>query len=208
MWAQVAYLRPERVEMPAAVRQALSDAHVRLGGAACSEKQIVVLRADRSRIVLPVQLDAAGRVMIGNARVMVLDMLGMLRQARMAGSLVYVWCRDAEALQRAGVQPMSGNAYALGALVWQLEGLAWHQRQQRPGEEEEEQRRRREGPTPMTAWERRGGVGRRGRRRREPGVVFELGPHGEWRQALPHREAALMLSVPSVTTGEPQRGAW
>ncbi len=200
MWAQVAYLRPERVEMPAAVRQVLSDAHVRLGGAACSEKQALVLRADRSGAVFDLQLDAAGTLMGGDStRGVALGMLAVLRQARLAGEPVYACCRDLEALRRRGVQPMSRKAHALEGLVWALEGLAWQQRQQRREEEKEESW---EGPTPMTAWERRGGAGRRGRRRREPGVVFELGPHGEWRRALPHCEAVQVLSrLLSVTTG-------
>ncbi len=176
--------------MPAAVRQALSDAHVRLGGAACGEKQVVVLRADPGGALLPVQLDAAGALAAGIARSTALEARAMLRQARMAGEPVYACWRDAEALRRAGVQPMSNVAQCWEALVWALEGLAWQQQQQR---REEEEWRRREGPTPMTAWERRGGSGRRGRRRREPGVVFELGPHGEWRRALPHHEAVQVL---------------
>ncbi len=98
-----------------------------------------------------------------------------MRQARAV-------CIDVEAgLQRAGLDPSTAATGRLQAHVWRLEALAWRQRQQL----------REEG---VRRWERRGGAGRRGRRRREPGVVFELGPWGEERRALPHEEAAWALA--------------
>ncbi len=189
---QVAYLEPERVELPRGVRQAFRDAHARLGGTACGSKHVLLhmsagmLRPGR----LSLAVDQRGRMVAPEGGPVFLRPLAsnigtLLRQARMAGDTMRAACWDVEAVRRAGLRPWSAAALLLEARVWRLEGLAWRQRQQRRRQEEEGGVRSR--------WERRGGAGRRGRRRREPGVVFELGPWGEERRPLPHAEAARVV---------------
>ncbi len=188
---QVAYLEPERVETPLGVRQALRDAHVRLGGTACGAKRVMFLAVSgqeggikASRLKLDQRrglLDLSGAaVPPGKLASMA---TALLHGARMARAPALVACREEEALRRAGLNPYHKNPIRLEARIWRLEGLAWRQRRQRRGE--------REGGG--VGWEQRGGAGRRGRRRREPGVVFELSAWGEERRALSHEEAAWVL---------------
>ncbi len=186
MHLQVAYLEPERVVMPPLVRQVLRDAHAWLGGAACGAKEVTLLSPDQpAGLCLSLVLDKWGDL-VGNGvvarppRLLLPNATCLLRQAHAAGVPLHLSCWDAEAMQRAGVEPLSRVAVLLQARVWWLEGLAWRQ-----------QRRERLGGGKR--WERRGGGGRRGRRRREPGVVFELGAWGEERRAVSHEEAAWVL---------------
>ncbi len=196
----MAYLEPERVEMPAGVRRVLSDAHARLGGAAGGTKEVLLLRGG----MVPWQqsvlmLDRAGR-MVNPAAPLTrmthalkaaqtrLVFGAALRQARMAGQPLHALCRPA-----GDHQPWAVDACSLEAHVWRLEGLAWQQqRQQRPPPP----------PPPRWqargVWERRGGAGRRGRGRREPGVAFELGAWGEACGAAAHEVAAWLLGLASM----------
>ncbi len=183
----MAYLEPERVEVPPAVQQSLRDAHARLGGTACPAKKVAFLCfsvREAGRIMLNVDqegrvLDATGAAV--RARQWATTFCSLLRHARVAGTRVHAHCRDvgSEEVQVVGHTLDSEEmAWLMEWRVWVAEGLVWQQRQQR---QEEEGRKR---------WERRGASGRRGRRRREPGVVFELGPRGEQRRALSHAETA------------------
>ncbi len=183
---QVAYLEPMQVKRPLAVRQVLRDAHARLGGAACGAKQALFRTACRS--FMPVELDGDGRVMDDSVSVVEFSAALMLRHARMASESVVVFCRDLEELRRAGLEPGAWKVSQCELRVWWLEGLAWQQWKQ--GQEEVGGGRVRWERRGGGRWERRGASGRRGRRRREPGVVFELGPWGEERRALPHWEVA------------------
>ncbi len=187
--AQVAYLAPERVEMPPAVRQVLRDAHARLGGTACGAKQVACSSPGGWRGGhVTLTLDREGEMRDDDGTVMqphsiAVGMNDLLRRARVSGTPLHMACCDEEAVLRAGLEPTSESAALVEARVWQLERLAWEQQEQRRWREERA----------VVRWERRGGAGRRGRRRREPGVVFELGPWGEERRALPHWEAARVL---------------
>ncbi len=181
---QVAYLRPERLGLPPAVRRVLRDAHARLGGTACGAKQVDFLPlSSQSKLGPCVTLGGAGRVVgMRSFGEVEYNVAVTLRQACMAGEPVIAFCRDLEAFLRAlpGLPPSGHEAVVLEVCVWGLEGLAWRERQW--------------GMECVGRWgERRGGAGRKGRRRREPGVVFELGPWGEERRALSHEEAAWVL---------------
>ncbi len=178
MRPQVAYLEPERVEMPLAVRLVLRDARARLGGA----QEVLLLRPATPGGPLFVLLDRHGKGP-GDAP-MPRSVNTIVRQARLAGQMLYAACRDLGVLQQGGPEPESSAALSLEVHAWRLEGLVWQQRQQR--------RCREEGGV-GGGWERRGGAGRRGRRRREPGVVFELGAWGEARRAVSHEGAAWVL---------------
>ncbi len=182
----MAYLEPEREEVPLGVRQALRDAHARLGGTACGAKEVFWLRGDPagwSGWCISASVDGSGALVDTPPRLLAHEVSSLLRQARMAGAPLFMACRDAEALLRAGVPgPSSTATFELEACVWRLEGLGWRQRM--------EQRRREEEGEGARRWERRGAAGRRGRRRREFGVVFELGPWGEACRAASHEEAA------------------
>ncbi len=191
----MAYLEPARVELPPAVRQVLRDAHVRLGGTACDAKMAIMRAGEATGRLSTLMLDRQGRLLGGgraaeSSHPAAWTLCSLLRQARTVqqGPLRMALC-DVEAVRRAGLEPGSRAAVLLEAHVWQLEGLAWRQRQQR-------RRGREEG---SLRWERRGVAGRKGRRRRELGVVFELGPWGEERRALSHEEAAGVL-VPVLGT--------
>ncbi len=182
--AQVAYLEPEREQTPLGVRQALRDAHVRLGGTACGAKRVIFLSC-RGQLggLTSLMLDQGGGLVSNAGAVAAPGTLARittsaLHDALMARAPALVACRDEEALRRVGVDPW--DVFLVEARIWRLEGLAWRQRRQRRGE--------REGGG--VGWEQRGGAGRRGRRRREPGVVFELSAWGEERRALSHEEAA------------------
>ncbi len=190
---QVAYLEPLRVTRSLVLRQVLRDAHVRLGGAACGAKDVLVLRSGVGGARAPffrIELDGAGRV-LGPLVLPTWESItgSWLHHARAAGQGVSVVCRNVEALQRAGLQPEGRGAVLLDLCAWRLEGLAWRQRQQRRVEVDGDAVTR----WRALRWERRGGAGRRGRRRREPGVVFGLGTWGEERRALSHEEAAWAL---------------
>ncbi len=167
----MAYLEPQRVEMPPAVRRVLRDAHARLGGTACGAKQVALMllsahgmQAARGHAL---NCNQAGQVVHGGEAVSGTQVAQIgsfaMRQARMAGEPLYAACRDAEAVQQAGLGPGGEANVHLEARIWRLEGLAWRQRQQRREEE-----------GGGVQWERRGGAGRRGRRWREPGVAWCL----------------------------------
>ncbi len=174
------------MEVPPAVRQVLRDAHTRLGGAACGAKEARFLyRVAAATVHVSLTLDQHGRATAeGGVLRRLLDTA--LRQARMEGQPVLAVCQDVRAVQLAGLEPGSRSHIRLENCVWRLEGLARQQCLQR--------RRGKEGG--VLRWERHGGAGRRGRRRREPSVVFELGPWGQERRALPHEEAAWALAQP------------
>ncbi len=184
---QVVYLEPLHIHMPRAMQQSLCDAHARLGGTSCGAKEVMFLPATpifRGASYSAVDLDREGATAMEPAH-LARCVDTQLRQARVAGEgPCYVVCRDMEALRRVGLNPEGKAAFERGAHVWRLEGLAWQQRCQ--------QRQRRE---MGVVWERRGGAGRRGRRRREPGVVFELGPWGKERRALSHEEAVWFMDT-------------
>ncbi len=183
---QVAYLEPGRFTTPLAVRRVLRDAHARLGGAACGSTQ--ALFSTLGRNFPPVELDGAGRLVGQSVELVELGMAGMLQKARAASERIVAFCQDLEAVRRAGLPPgvWHPELSQCELRLWQLEGLAWWQQQQRRGRRGEQ-----EELFGDVRWERpgRGGAGRRGRRRREPGVVFELGPWGEERWPLSHEEA-------------------
>ncbi len=157
--------------MPPLVQRVLRDAHARLGGAACGAKHVVLLSSDQPRgWCLTVMLNRRGEL-VGHGgeeephRLLLPNVMCLLRQALMAGVPLHLACWDAEAMEQAG----SGGAVLLQAHVWRLEDLAWRQRRQRRGGEEGGGGR----------WERRGGAGQRGQRRREPGVwCLRWGPWG------------------------------
>ncbi len=178
------------MEMPPAVRRVLRDAHARLGGTACGSKQaiFVCFPSDGSgagQLGLLLERDGALEGTLP-PRLLASSFSSLLRRGRMAEvAPVHVACRDAEAAQRAGLVPGSMANVILERRIWRLEGLVWQQRQQHQQQDEDGRKR----------WERHGGAGRRGRRRREPGVLFELGPWGEERRALSHWEAASELVV-------------
>ncbi len=181
--------------MPWAARQALRDAHARLGGAACGAKQVAFLCSDHrtgGRQIL--HLNQEGRLQVPGQplpvasapmHVVAYHCNSILHHARVVGKPTHAACRDVEAVQRAGLEAGSPESIRLEVRIWRLEGLAWRQHGQQ---------RREEGRGGGGRWERRGGCGRRGRRRREPGVVFELGAWGEERRALLHEEAAWALA--------------
>ncbi len=187
---QVAYLEPERVEVPLGVRRVLRDAHARLGGTACGAKQVMVLcPGGPDATLLALKMDRQGRELafggpVASIRPTASTVCSFLRQARVAGAALYALCWDSEAIERAGLDPEGPDAVWLELRLWRLEGLAWRQRQQRREVEEEAAMRWR-----AMRWERRGGAGRHGRRRREPAVVFALGAWGEQRRAVSHDEA-------------------
>ncbi len=193
---QVAYLEPERVEVPLGVRQVLRDAHARLGGA----KHVAFLGSGEPRAGRPIttlKVDQQGRALgTGGALLspgtLAYTCTSMLRQARTAEARMPMALYDVEALQWVGQEPSITDAFLLEAQVWRLESVAWRQQQQR-------RRGNMEGG--VVRWERRGAAGRRGRRRREPGVVFELGAWGEERRVLSHEEAARVVVGTTALSG-------
>ncbi len=178
--------------MPPAVRQVLRDAHARLGGTGCGAKEALFPCSDgRGGAHLTMRLNQEG--VVGEPgepgvplRRAASAFDALLHHARAAGAVVHAVCRDVEAVERAGLQAASQDGFLIEMFAWWLAGLAWLQELWREEVEVEVEAR-------VGGWERRGRCGRRGRRRREPGVVFELGPWGEEWRVLSHEEAGWVL---------------